>query len=163
MRHPYLSFALMLTVGAVQSARTTVVAPDPVAGDYTLIRAGGHALPYAFTADLGAGEMKGTLTGARLTLHPDGSYDADLDVKVDPGVLANIPGMPADLAQTLHDKGQYTVQGTQIVLQAEGMLTKRYDAVLSGRVAPTGLAFNEATLRSKSQRYAIDLGLQRAR
>jgi len=132
-------------------------------GNFSLTRAGGRPLPYAFTADLGTGTVSGSLLSGKLFLHPDGTYDADLDVKVNPGLLAHLPGIPADgIEQVVHDKGSFSVKGGTIQLEPAGTLTKHYDALLKGQYQEAKIAFTEAQVRSKGERYVIDLTLQRA-
>ena len=134
------------------------------AGVYILTRADGRPLPYAFTADLGAGEMTGDLIGARVTLRPDGGYDADLVVRIDPGVFANLPGVPASgLQRTVQDRGRYVVRDGRIVLTPAGLLTKRYDAQLHGRVDGTTLVLTQADLRGNEEHYELALEFKRIR
>ena len=133
-------------------------------GVYVLTKAGGRPLPYPFRADLGAGEMQGDLTGARLTLRADGGYDADLVVRIDPGFLAALPGMPAEgVTRTMHDNGRYEARDGRIVLTPQGMLTRRYDARLFGSCDGTRIAFTSADVRSRGEQYQIALDLVRVR
>ena len=133
-------------------------------GVYVLTKAGGRPLPYPFRADLGAGEMQGDLTGARLTLRADGGYDADLVVRIDPGFLAVVPGMPAEgITRTVHDSGRYEARDGRIVLTPQGTFTRRYDARLFGSCDGTRIAFTSADVRSRGEQYQIALDLVRVR
>ena len=152
---------LLLVMAAAPGPSTA--APAAPQGNFSLTRAGGRPLPYAFTADLGTGTVSGSLLSGKLFLHPDGTYDADLDVKVNPGLLAHLPGIPADgIEQVVHDKGSFSVKGGTIQLEPAGTLTKHYDALLKGQYQEAKIAFTEAQVRSKGERYVIDLTLQRA-
>jgi hypothetical protein len=154
--------ALLLVMAAAPRPATSPASPAPE-GNFSLTRAGGRPLPYAFTADLGTGTVSGSLLSGKLFLHPDGTYDADLDVKVNPGLLAHLPGIPADgIEQVVHDKGSFSVKGGAIQLEPAGALTKHYDALLKGQYQDAKIAFTEAQVRSKGERYVIDLTLQRA-
>jgi hypothetical protein len=167
--HLTLTVSLSLAVGVGLASAATIPAGAEgarveTAGVYVLTRAGGRPLPYPFRADLGAGEMTGDLTGARLTLRPDGRYQADLVVRVDPGILASLPGVPAEgVVQTVHDHGRYAVRDDRIVLEPVGPLTRRYDARLSGRWNDSTIALTEADVRAKGERYRLALDLRRVR
>jgi hypothetical protein len=164
-----LLFAVLGTLGSTRTgaACSTMPAgesPREAAGVYVLTKAGGRPLPYPFRADLGAGEMQGDLTGARLTLRADGGYDADLVVRIDPGVLAAVPGMPAKgVTRTVHDTGRYEARDGRIVLTPQGMLTRRYNARLFGSCDGTRIAFTSADVRSRGEQYQIALDLVRVR
>ena len=134
------------------------------AGVYVLTRAAGRPLPYPFDADLGAGVVHGDLTGARLILRADGGYDADLVVRVDPGILARLPGVPdAGLTRTVHDQGRYTARNGHVVLEPAGALTSRYDARVFGRLDGDKLALTSADLRARGEQYDLALELVRVR
>ena len=168
-----LLFAFIGSLGSTpnSAACSTSRSGDPsheaareAVGVYVLTKAGGRPLPYPFRADLGAGEMQGDLTGARLTLRPDGGYDADLVVRIDPGFLAALPGMPAEgVTRTMHDNGRYEARDGRIVLTPQGMLTRRYDARLFGSCDGTRIAFTSADVRSRGEQYQIALDLVRVR
>ena len=158
-----LGVGVGLTNAAGAPARSEL-ARGEAGGVYVLTRAGGRPLPYPFRADLGAGEVTGDLTGARLTLGPDGRYKADLVVRVDPGIFASLPGVPAEgVVQTVHDHGRYAVRGGRIVLEPAGPLTRRYDAQLFGRWDDSTIALTEADVRAKGERYRLALDLRRVR
>jgi hypothetical protein len=163
---------LFAFIGSLGSTPTTAACSTSGSGDpsreavgvYVLTKAGGRPLPYPFRADLGAGEMQGDLTGARLTLRADGGYDADLVVRIDPGFLAALPGMPAEgVTRTMHDNGRYEAREGRIVLTPQGMLTRRYDARLFGSCDGTRIAFTSADVRSRGEQYQIALDLVRVR
>jgi hypothetical protein len=163
---------LFAFIGSLGSAPTNAACSTSHSGDpsheavgvYVVTRAGGRPLPYPFRADLGAGEMQGDLTGARLTLRADGGYDADLVVRVAPGLLAALPGMPAEgVTRTVHDTGRYEARDGRIVLTPQGMLTRRYDARLFGSCDGTRIAFTSADVRSRGEQYQIALDLVRVR
>ena len=162
-----LVFSLAMVVGLASAATASArshAADLATNGVYVLTRAGGRPLPYPFQADLGAGEVTGDLTGARLILHPDGRYDADLVVRIDPGIFANIPGVPAEgVTRNVHDYGRYAVRERRIVLEPAGALTRRYNAQLSGRWADSTITLTEADVRAKGERYVLSLDLRRVR
>jgi hypothetical protein len=134
------------------------------AGVYVLTKADGRPLPYPFRADLGSGEVTGDLTGARLTLRPDGRYEADLLVRVDPGIFANLPGVPeTGVKQVVHDQGAYAASKGKLTLEPAGMLTRRYDAQLFGRYDDSTIALTSADVRAKGERYVLSLDLRRVR
>ena len=160
-----LLLAVSLGLGSAMSASARATATDHSPdGVYVLTRAGGRPLPYPFQADLGAGEVTGDLTGARLILRPDGRYDADLVVRIDPGIFANLPGVPEEgVTQNVHDYGRYTVRDRRIVLEPAGTLTRRYNAQLFGRWADSTITLTEADVRAKGERYVLSLDLRRVR